>query len=352
MRKFTGYIVLSIFILIYVVSSYQKLTIKINLLKEKSGSIFRSDKYQYGDLFSLCYLTAFKKPIRDSVKFPNCNYPKKINLYAICDSYIFLFFNSDKFFCGVNNFSEIKTNDMELFTSKLDTSKINVLLLEFSERSVRPLLEDSVYISSLITENRQYLSKIKLKQKIRTIYHTVFNDEINANLEYNTWDYSLFTPVKEFKSNFNFKLFNEVNKDVKISENGKQLFYAPTIDTLKVTSSFKYVTYGELDLLIQRLNDIFREAKNAGFNKVYLSIIPNPVSIIAPNYGGLKYNNLVNRIQNSSQLKMPFVDVFSSFARSQSPVYAVSDTHWSWNGAYIWLDKFNSELIKAIKEKQ
>lgn len=350
MRRTIGYTVLGICILIYFVSSSQKLTFILDTLKENSNSFWGSDKHRYGDLFGLSYLSSFKKNSAYSFKIPYCNYHKKINLYEICDSYMFLFLNSDKYYCGVDKLTQVKTNDKETLSTNLDTSKINVLLLEFSERNVRVLLEDSDYVKNIVSKNLNN-SKVKFSEKIKSIYHLLFNSEINSNLEYNMCDYSFLTPIKEFKANLNYKLFNSVDKDVKLSKNGKQLFFAPTIDTSKISSSFQQVSNAEINIIVDRLNAVYLQAKKIGFNKIYLSIIPNPVSELEPNYDNFKYNNLITRVQNSHRLTVPYIDAFSLFSGVKAPVYSTSDTHWNWHGANIWLDKFNEELVKTIKEK-
>ncbi|HEY2583192.1 MAG TPA: hypothetical protein VGI43_15375 [Mucilaginibacter sp.] len=351
MRKVIGYIILGICILIYFVSSSQKLTFKLNLLKEQSNSFWGSDKHRYGDLFGLTYLSSFKRRSTGSFKLPDCSVQKKIDLYEICDSYMFLFFNSAKYYCGVEKLTQIKTNEQETLAAKLDTSKINVLLLEFSERNVRVLLEDSDYMKNIISENYSNNSKSKLKEKIKDAYHFLFNKDINTNLEYHICDYAVFTPIKEFKANLNYKLFNTIDKDVKLSKSGNQLFYAPTIDSSKISSSFQHVTDSEIKVIVASLNKIYLKAKKLGFNKIYLSIIPNPVSILEPDYNKLKYNYLITRIQNSQELLVPYVDAFSLLNAAKKDAYSPSDTHWTWHGAYIWLDKFNYDLANAIKEK-
>jgi hypothetical protein len=352
MRRVFGYMVLFICIIIYFVSSCQKLTDKINHEKEKSTSPFASDKHRYGDLFGLAYLSAFKKPNKDSLKRPDCNFHQKIDLYAICDSYLFDFFDSSKFYCGIDKLTITKTNYKESLVAKLNPSKINVLLLEFSERNIRDLIADSDYVKSLITLHSEKKQQEKWSEKIKDFSHFLFNNMINVNLEYHLSDYSLLTPIKEFRADLNYKLFSSLDRNVKLSKNGKQLFYAITIDTTKASSSFECVSDHEIDIIIKRLNSIYSKAIKIGFNKMYLSIIPNPVSVIDPHYNNLKYNNLVNRIQNSNELKMPDIDIFPSFNRFKNSVYSTSDTHWNWNGAYIWLDKFNIELAKTIAENQ
>ncbi len=71
-----------------------------------------------------------------------------------------------------------------------------------------------------------------------------------------------------------------------------------------------------------------------GFNEVYLSIIPNKVSILAPNLGD--YNYVLERIQQHPDLKAKYLDIYSIFKKQSQKVYSKSDTHWNCNGSSIW----------------
>ena len=370
----------------YMVSCNQKLTEKLNAYKANAIPAFQSDKWQNGDLYGMSYLPYFRKPhrVEGTIRPVLCSNGYKINLYAICDSYLWEFFASDKFYCGVNKVTIVKTNNKQSLKANLDLLKINVLLVEFSERNVRSILGDTSYVNNLINAQSEKLKtgtisteilksnkdkdtfgdkgisswKFKatsilqeIKKMKSDVFDFIFNNKINSNIESNFLDVSLFTPIKEFKSNINYKLFDRVDNYVKVSKDGKQLFYAPTIDTSDWMSSFKSLSDIEKDTLVRRLNRIYIKAKNSGFNKVYLSIIPNPVSIIDPHYDGLVYNDIVNRIQNDKNLKIPYIDVVPTFEVLKSKAYSPSDTHWSQFGAHVWLNKFNIELNKTAIEK-
>jgi len=366
MRKVCGYIVLAICILIYVVSSYQKLTKRISHYKMTHNSIWGSDRMRYGDLYGLAYLPYFRKNYvnQDSAKLAGCDQSPKINLYEICDSYLWEFLNKEKFYCGVNKLTYATTNDKNKLTAQLDSSKINVLLLEMSERNIRRILYDSAYVANMIitkpgkpiNTGKTVLAKSsgssKWESRISKITDVVFNKSINANIEDNIWDIALFTPIKELKAIINYKLLGRINDDVKLSSDKKQLFYSMTIDADKNTSSFKPVTDAELKLIVNRINLIYANSKKAGFKKTYLSIIPNPVSVIEPDYNGLSNNNLVDRIQNSPDLQMPKIDLLPAFKNAKQRVYAASDTHWNWTGAQLWLNLFNKELSNTVKESE
>jgi hypothetical protein len=373
MRKAVKYMVLTICILIYIVSCNSDLTTKFYYFKA-SIPVLKSERWRYGDLYGMSYLSYFRKHSQDSsVSYKrDCRRSKRgINLYAICDSYIWNFFPTKDFFCNVNNLFLVKTNNEEQLKVILDTSKINVLLVEFSERNVRNIVGYTSYINNLISiealeagikkaaidnKTTKINSNIYPKpflQKIKSdVQGFLFNRDINSNIEANIWDVSLFTPIKEFKADINYRLFGSLPQDVKISENKRQLFYSPTIDTSNSMSSFKSIPDEERDTLIDRLNRIYYKAKRSGFTKVYLSIVPNPVSIISPGYKGLTYNHLIEQIEYSKKLDMPCIDIMAEFKKTPDKVYSKSDTHWNFIGAHMWLDKFNAELNQVVLQDE
>jgi hypothetical protein len=363
MRKLFGYIVLIVCVVIYIVSSADKLTNSINIYKTNPNSVITSDKFTHGDLYGIAFLSNFSKPSKTlSLRPPVKSETLNIDLYEICDSYIWAFLNSGKFYRGVNSLKIFRTNNQQRLNADLDRSKINVLVVEFAERNILPILKDSAYINHVIQTPAAKSSASSaqaapsFKKLIRGLgkdaSEAIFNKNININIESNIWELSVFTPVKEFKADLNYKLFKKVNKGVDISPDGEQLFYSKTIDTTKNASSFKNLSNKDIDALVATLNRIYMQGKKMGFKKVYLSLVPNPVSILYPRFNTLAYNNLVERIQNSPKLQMPCIDVLPEFREKKNDVFFVSDSHWNENGAQIWLDKFNAELIKIDEESK
>ena len=357
-------------ILIYAISSNYSLTNLLFQYKSSGQSIFSYYKYQYGDLYGLSDLSYFRKRYRqqDSSQYVYYNEAKKINLYAICDNYVWAYFKTNKLFYVVDKLRYSITNNKENVSINLDTAKTNVLLLEFSERNLREVLGDTSYTNNIIQNNKrrpltpknssdhhQISNRTKLANKLRgyraDVLNLFFNKNINTYLESIIWDIAIFRSVKELKADFNYNLFKKVDPNVYISKNGKQLYLAKTIDTNQLTSSFKYLPDVEKDSIVSRLNRICDNAKKTGFNNVYLSIIPNPISILEPHFNNLTYNNLVQKIQNDPNLRIPYINLLDDFSNQKQNVYAVSDSHWNYTGAKIWLNKFNAELKKDTKKK-
>jgi len=65
--------------------------------------------------------------------------------------------------------------------------------------------------------------------------------------------------------------------------------------------------------------------------------------MVCPGYG--KYNNVIRRIQNHPDLKMPMVDLIGIFDTCHCPLYFRSDSHWNYNGFNIWVNEVNKYLV-------
>lgn len=376
MRTFFAYVVLISCLSIYMVSSHRGVMRKLNIYKTSNDGWFRSDR-RYGDLYGRAFLPYFRKHYHQtgSVRADSCGVAKRMNLYAIGDSYLWMFADSAKFYCGVDRFTSAKTNKREKLSVVLDSSKINVLLFEISERNIRSIFSDSLYIGDMVRPQHQgsqtTIDNMDMTDQAghdkpgsphsRQVPHSmigsskvmdlVFNKDINTNLESNLWDVSWFTPVKEFKAAVNYNLFGVVDKGVYVSTDRHRLYFNETIDTAYLSSSFKPVPENTVDSIVDKLNDLYLKARSTGFRKVYLSIIPNPVSLLEPRFQGLVYNRLVDRIQQSPRLKISYIDLLPVFSKWKEDVYYRADTHWTPFGAQVWLDEFNKELYKTVEER-
>lgn len=354
MRTFVGYTVLILCCTIYVVSCNQKLTAKLSKAKLNSNSIFGTDRWKYGDLYGMSNLSYFRKNFKPEkpVYSISCKSKKDVNLYVICDSYVWGFFNTEKVYCGVKKLHIIKINDKGRIDQKIDPSENNILLLECSERNIPALFGDSIYYNSLLADNKKSQEKPQVYKNtsnnnsflnklnaLRTeVFNYIFNRNTNNNLEANVFDMSLFTSVKDFKADLNYALFKAHPKDVIVSQHQKQLYYQPTV------YSFYPVTAGSLNGYVKGINAIYSQARKAGFKRVYFSIIPNPISVLETNVDGRSYNHLIDRIQASAELKMPYINAMPILKNMNNKAFNPSDSHWSQAGASAWLNLVNSRL--------
>ena len=358
MKNTLRYIVLIVCISLYWVSSSESLTKSIAQYKYSTNSVWSSDKYRYGDLYGLCFLPEYKiqtgqKPEIHQIKF---DLPGVIDLYALCDSYLWSFVTSAKMFDGVDKYQYVRSNEgyRQNIYVKLDSSKLNVLLIEMSERNIRFLLKDMKFMRSFLKTQKDSIPGSKgdpSRSNDLEIMGSIFNRNINANLESNIWDVRIFTPVKELKAELNYKLFGRYPKEIEIAEDKKCLLLAATTDPRYIYSSFQHVSNREIKVIVKKLNELYDLYKSRGFDRVYFSAIPNPVSVLYPYHKGYRYNNLVQRIYGSPELRIPPVDVNSTFKQTKYTIYHPSDSHWNKNGVNLWLNEINAIFKRDIENR-
>ncbi len=293
----------------------------------------------FGGLYGMSFLSDFKSPFTpyhlDSI--PDGN--DKISLHLIGDSYLANKVTSGNFINTSSMFFADWRDKPVNFT--IDSTKFNILIIESTERYLltRFLNKETLYhpFSNSSTVYNPYYQSIT--SKLESI---VASREIDNNLNYLFFDFEILTPIKEFKADFNYHYFNRLPANIYVSDDKKYLFLGETIDSSLQTSAFKKISSDELNQLINNINEYTENYMNKGFNKVYLSIIPNPVSILG--YRKQEYNNLITKIENSSQRKFETINVFNEFKESNKQLYHYSDTHWNSAGLQMWVDKVNTTI--------
>lgn len=351
MKNVLSYIVLVVCIIIYAVSLSEPLTKKIADYKYNTHSIIGSDKYRYGDLFGMSYYPGFQIPLSNKATYAmdKCDTSTiSVDLYALCDSYVWSVLPSDTFYCNVDKWQYATLNKLNYLQVQLDTTKANILLIEFAERNILLMLQQNFsYLTNFITINNKATLVAPIPETANSNF--IFNKNINTNLEFNVFETSFFTPVKKMKAALNYSLFEIQDTNVAIGPDKKYLLYKPTVNPSSSQSSFMPVSDIEIDTMVNRLNAIYFHYKQMGFKEVYFSMIPNPVTILYPNFNGYQYNQLIPRIQDHAALKIPIIDIYSDFKNAPFPIYQKSDSHWNMDGAFIWLNKLNNILRRIDK---
>jgi len=327
-----------------------------------------ADSYRYGDLYHLANLPQFKKRVEICPKtYTNKHHSNNNALYIIGDSFTEKErINADDF--NSREFLRIHWNDS--LTVHLDTTKRNVLLLETVERhfrehfavSVRQFtvhspqstvhspqpIADSRQPSAVsrqpIADNRPPIADnrppIAVSQIAKT--WTEILKESEESLTYFLFYYDFFLFFKELKASLNLRWFDRHSDQVAITPDGKNILYRWDTDSIRITSCFKYLSDKELNSLVVGVNKARDFYLAQGFDAVYLSIIPNKTSVVAPEMGN--YNHLIERVQQHPQLKTPFIDVLAAYTQHPQGVYSLSDTHWNCTGQGIWLEAVNQRL--------
>jgi hypothetical protein len=354
MRKILLAVIAVVFIIIYAASSFEPLMKIIVPYRYEMKSELGSDKYAYGDLYGISYLPQFRivEPPNGAIHIDVPKSKRDINLYGLVDSYIYSFVKSDSVFYGVKKYWFSKWADPTKYTVKVNPREKNVLFLQSGERYVSLWADtDRVFSRLHVVDDTTALVKqpdkiIARRSFVQEVHDFLFDKDLQSNLEFNLFNYRLFSPLKELKAKLNDKIFNRVDNGVIVSKSGKYLFLNETADTSK-ESSFRAISQNEIDKIVWGLNKVYDRYKPMGFDEIYLVMVPNPVSIIEPN--DRNYNFLISRIQNDPKLKIKFIDLYSIYKNSTQQIYKNSDSHYTNTGFKILIDELNKNLITLDK---
>jgi hypothetical protein len=355
MRRATGNIVLILAIALFIASSVDGLTRILAQAKYASVSWWGSDKYAYGDLYGMTYLPQFHIPV-DKPEQPmiQCHPPQQgYHIYAISDSYTWDAFKNPANFCGAEVSGYAASNFRDVLPVTLSSTAKNIVVIETNERNIRSLLADTAYLAKAIHPIKpgEDTSKLETMNRRKGFHFNYKMRDADANFEFNLWDYRFLTPLKELKAAITYNWFGRHVGEVVVADDKKQLLYSLTIDTALNQSAFKSFSKAEEDSLVMGLNRVYAHYKTLGFNEVYLTMIPNPVSILYPNYHGMQYNQLIPKLQNNPNLKLKVFDSYTLFRakKDSMQLYRKSDTHWTMAGEKLWLQGFNRMIQQDMK---
>ena len=318
-----------------------------------------ADKYLYGDLYGLTYLSKFKN-VKDTnfVLLPPATdleaSSKSANLFILGDSYLYSFFRQDpRYYVGVNQVQFIRwsvANPVEIIPSN---NKKNILLIESVERNMGGLF-DLNSVKARLDKAEATNSKQNTRQKIafffseidRGVKESLYHQSLEANIEFAWFNFGFFEPLKELKADFNLNFFERVDKEVAISKDQDFLYLTETVDPNNAGSSFSKISEAQIKDQVKKLNAIQEYYKAKGFDEVLFSIIPNPVAVL--NTENRPENHLIQRIKSHPDFVGKLIDPTDSLSNNASLNFFKSDSHWNQKGAKIWLDEVNKQLKNLI----
>lgn len=307
---------------------------------------FIPDDYRFGDLYRLSNLPQFKDPVE---RCPPATYPDstrsaaRTDLYIIGDSFTEpeRIAQADLPVSSLHYFHWDKDKSCPV---RLRADRRNVLLIQSVERHFREHIQQPI-TNIIVDTSRNGMSVTKPTKPNwrRAIIEFIKAEGIEDRLETTLFSRNVFLWFRELKATLNLNWFDRVAPTVALSSNRQTLFSDLDMNPEKrYNSSFAPLTDAEVNTLVDSLNRAADRYRQAGFNQVLLSIIPNKASIMEPDQR--TYNHLIERIQQHSNLRLPFVDTYTTYRRSHVPVYAKGDTHWNCEGRRIWLDTVAKNL--------
>ncbi|GAB3642248.1 hypothetical protein [Spirosoma arcticum] len=324
------------------------------------------NQYNYGDLYNLTNLPAFKEPdyivnktLTDADK-PTKHY-HDVNLYTIGDS----FTDIDTSYYAGNRNVHVWVGSPPPAVEPLDTTKKNILVLQYIERVLqermywpdyqRMYIDEGIVVATPATPagTRVASKTVNPVDKLGVARSGVtewllaqFGQEINQRLEFILFNGELATRFKEAKAQLMLSLFGRVTGAV-ISKDHKHLFYQPEADSAYILSSFRPISDQRLDTLVNNLNTTRQHYLRMGFDEVYLCLIPNKVTVLDPTYG--TYNHQIERIEANPHLELPVISTIDS-VRQHPDWYHLGDGHWNRQGRRFWLRQVNQTAARWSKE--
>ena len=291
------------------------------------------DDYRFGDLYRLSALPQFKRaqPVCPTVSLSSDT--ASTHLYIIGDS----FTEGQRIGRAdfrVSHYQRVAWSYRQ--RAQLNPAKRNVLILESVERHFREHF--AIPVTELVVESdtgRSSTQRLPLRRRLSQEFHrTDVEDRLESTLFSQDWAFWF----RELKARLTYDWFDRVSTGVSVSNDGRHLFLRSDTDTTKtLNASFSRLTDGEVDALVDSVNAVADQYKKLGFDDVYLSIIPNKASILET--GRSDYNRLIERVQQSPELRVTPIDVFSPYRKAKPSPYLLSDTHWNCTGRAIWLDQ-------------
>ena len=355
MKKIISWIFILIGLTVLVAGTSKTLYNKVHEKKyyELNQSWWGEHHSYGGDLVNMAYLDEIKKfqaPKDYLFRSPTDSLAvENTDLYMWGDSYVedvpgYAFGHLHSFHFGRNYYDELHYS--------LDKNRRNVLIIESTERFSRPyFIYKSIY-KTVRKKNDKEVFRFDLSH-VRTDYalfgvplgvNEWFNEHINQNIEFLLFNYNFLNKPRFLKADMNYRMFNRASGSVSISDDGNNLFLRETILAKHGYSCYEQLGDSTINWYVNELNNVYDHYKAEGFDEVYLSIIPNPATILQPK----KYNNFIPRLFRNPGLRMPVIDVYQQFKNDPDPhrLFRPGDSHWNNNGMQIWLGVVNEHLRK------
>lgn len=298
------------------------------------------DDYRYGDLYRLSNLGQFKELKTACPPYPGTKSQKdgkKVALYIIGDSFTEPQRVDQRDF-GVDYYQYAHWGT--ILHLKLDTNYTNIVMLESVERKVREHFASPI---ALIQPDSATFITVPQDPRLVTQVDNLFSSTpVEDRLTIILFQFDSILKIKELKSWINYTFFERTDPKVTVSKGGEHVVYVEDTDTDYPEASYSIVNDSEIDTIVNVMARNKAYLHQLGFDQVWLSMIPNKASILMPDYG--VYNHLIERIQGHPALEVPFIDIYQDFSVMKEAAYLRSDSHWTCEGRYRWLEKVNDRL--------
>ena len=315
------------------------------------------DLYQLGDLYRYSYLAEYKDTAVHSPPLPVMKEKQKLSLFVIGDSFSGPF-EKGHFPTAAHysfaNWNHLNQSDVLLH---VDSNQYNVLVLQCSEKHILMRWEKNSYKPYLFpfdherkdTVGFEYRKKPEtfLQKTERLIGRPAVTEQ---NIGILLLSNPLVIQIKESKARLNRFLFQRIADEVEEYPEKKILIQRMTSDLkYKYMSSFRPHSNEEINAIAGNLGRMNQYYRRAGFDTVLIALVPNPISVIDPNYKGRTYNELLPRLE-SDVSGLGVVSVYGKFQLGKESLFRKGDSHWNLAGEKIWLSALNQNLDQIANQ--
>jgi len=308
------------------------------------------DLYSLGDLYRYAYLREYRDTTQ-FVKAPSVRVKNHFNLFVLGDSFTASFHKDH--YRGVKAYSFMNWNQAaeQQFTLNIDTTMPSVLLVTCAEKNIRLRFARNQIPMYLARPESVGNVGFKLLEKPLNfpgyLKKYLGRAEVSdQNIQALLFENELALRIKETKAEFNRSVFGKIAPEAEIYAEKNMLFQKLTTDPKYIyMSSFRELGIEEENELIAGMANLVKHYKNIGIDSVIFSFIPNPVSVVAPNFKGRAYNMLVPRLERRmNETGGGCISVYGDFGLIREKAYRRGDTHWNTAGASFWLTRVNQSL--------
>jgi hypothetical protein len=151
--------------------------------------------------------------------------------------------------------------------------------------------------------------------------------------------------IKETKAVFNQRVLGKVASEVVPFPEQNMLLQTMTLDPKYLyMSGFRAHSDAALNQIAKNIQTLRTYFLEQGFDQVWLAFVPNPASVLLPEWAGQPYNQVLRRLERRFPDSV-VVGVENAFLNSRQPVFRRGDSHWNLHGAGLWVDALNRKLV-------
>ncbi len=344
MKKIAAFFVFIICLLALVVSSSEEAMRALTKARYAGSGILNSDKYAFGDLYGISYLPEFRIAKQEKFLDVPVGLPaeKDIDLYIVGDSYLYSYLDTlPNYYARVNRLDFRRWAHVPVRTEDFKSGQKKVLLIESVERNIANVI--ALERIRAVFEPTPPPVLPWWEQWNEAIKSALYHPTLESNLEFTLFNMALFSPIKEWKSAWNDRVFGRLSREVHRSRAGDQLFMNETVDKREKGSSYREISEAEVKAIVQKMKEIQTFYRAKGFDLVLFSFMPNPVSILEAD----RTNQYLASIRAEASEDLTIIDPSARLTQHAKQNFYQSDSHWNQRGARVWLDQLNEVLQGA-----